>query len=1210
MDFFPYLCRMLRTTKLLLLLLTGCFAIVSPAAERLTSFKLNSENGLPDNNIRYIHQDSTGCMQFLSLYAAYQYDGYSFRRLPNDDFLRLKAQSQHISPGGKGYILDNQGNKVLTEQGETIVYIDRNTGEQIPMRVFTEQLLRLNRSLKCCVVTDRFQNIWVSVNGNGLFVYHRSEKVLYHVTKGDGRNLIDANYIVYMMEDRDGNIWLSQEHLGLVCLKVKSKNYRVMNIGNADTNEKENEVRMVSRLADGTLLIANGRGTLMKGDANLQSVTVVKNQDYNYGSAALDGEGRLWLGSTLKGVSINGKWYGSGRVDYILKDSRGRMWLCGIDGALKQAEVTPDGKYQERLFLTGIKGLGPRTMHQDHNGTIWLGTDKGLFSFNPDELLKNPKQYKQVTDIPVRSILEDSSHRLWVGTVGKGLGELQQDGTFRYLNRSNGLPNDVVQLLIEDIHHHISIGTENGLANYDPKTGVVRTLYIEDTKSRNFYNEDCCAMLADGSLAFGSLDGIVIIRHDAVPMQQKSRQVGLTDLLVNGVSVYDMGEESPLTGSLSTASSITLAHDQNSLTLHFSSFDFGDTRRSLYTYILEGYDEEWSVNSDVNFATYKNLKPRTYIFRVKCHVEGESGKEGFERILTIVVSPPWWATWWAYLIYFFLGVGIVYAVYKQLRHIEHLRQRIAVEQQLTDFKLKFFTNISHEFRTPLTLIQGAMEKMSEVKEVPGAFKQPLSNMRQSTDRMLRLVNQFLEFRRMQNNKLGLTLQETDIVQFVYNIYIGFHDMADNRRISYTFTPFQQSFSLFIDRGHVDKMVYNLLSNAFKYTPEQGSVVLKVRKQDDDHLQISVEDTGIGVAEEKRAELFDRFSTGRVSGDSLGIGLNLAQELAHVHHGEITYQENTPKGSIFTITLPISKEEYQATDFMKTDTGLKEDRDTEKEGFTIGYRDVKVNPLNERRILVVDDSEDIRQLIQNELSVYFEVDTAKDGEEALAKLHEANGSREEDENEEQHPYELVISDVKMPQIGGFELTRRIRADKSLSGLPIILLSSLAGDENLQKGLDLGADAVMEKPFSIKALIARVLNLVDQRNRLKQIYSNQPQQSAKPELVKADVDKKFVMQLDAFIDSHIADYNLSVDMLTEHFHLGRTTFFSKVRALTGSTPNDYIRDKRLSKAAELLRDNIGITVSEVAYQTGFSNAQYLSVSFKKKFGMSPSVYQKGK
>ena len=1182
--------------------------LTAHAASRLTSFKLTSENGLPDNNIRYIYQDSTGSLQLLSLYEAYLYDGYSFRKMPLDDYLRLKERGQHVSHGGKGFIYDNRGNKVLTELGESIIYVDKETGEQIPMKVFTEQLLRLNSSLKCCVVTDRQKNVWVSVNGNGLFVYHRSECKLYHVTKGDGSNLIDANFVVYMMEDRDGNIWLSQEHFGLVCLKVRSKNYREVDIGNNGTNEKENEVRMMITLPDGSILIANGLGTLLRADANLQQVHVEKASSYNYCTAAVDKDGRLWLGTMMRGILVDNKEYGSGRVDYILCDNRGRMWVCGIDGPLKQVEITADGRYTERLFMTDIKGLGPRTMCQDRLGTVWLGTDKGLFSFQPDELLKNPKRYKQVTDIPVRSILEDSSGRLWVGTVGQGIGELQKDGTFRYLTRSDGLPNNVVQLLLEDVNHHICIGTENGLANYNPKTGIIHILYIEDSKATNFYNEDCCVMLQDGSVAFGSLDGIVVVNHDAIPAERKPRQVELTDLLINGVSVFDMAEDSPLRQHLSNTNKVTLAHNQNSLTLHFSDFDFGDTQRTRYSYTLDGYDKEWSALSSSNTATYKNLRPGTYTFRVKCYEQGALKQEGIERVLTIVVSPPWWATWWARLVYFLLALGIAILIYRQLRHVEQLRQRIAVERQLTDFKLKFFTNVSHEFRTPLTLIQGAMEKIREAKDVPGSIKQPLSNMRQSTDRMLRLVNQFLEFRRMQNNKLSLALAETDIVQFVYNIYMSFYDMADKHRIAYTFTPFEHAFSMFVDRGHVDKMVYNLLSNAFKYTPDGGSVAIKMKRQDD-RLFISVEDTGIGVDADKREDLFDRFSTGRVSGDSLGIGLNLAQELAHVHHGEITYVENEPKGSIFTIVLPIDKAVYSEADFMKTNTGLKEEEQSVKVGFESIYQEQKTTPLNDRRILVVDDSQDILQMIQHELSAYFIVDTAESGEQALTLLRERN-VQDEGEEAPQTPYELVISDVKMPQMNGYELTRRIRGEQSLSGLPVILLSSWVGDDNMKKGLDYGADAIMEKPFSVKALTAQVLNLIDQRDRLKQLYAGKPQKQAKPELVKADVDKKFIMQLNAFIEGHLSDYNLSIDMLTDHFHLGRTTFFNKVRSLTGYTPNDYIREKRLSKAAELLRDEIGITVSEVAYQTGFSNAQYLSSSFKKKYGMTPTAYQKGK
>ena len=582
----------------------------------------------------------------------------------------------------------------------------------------------------------------------------------------------------------------------------------------------------------------------------------------------------------------------------------------------------------------------------------------------------------------------------------------------------------------------------------------------------------------------------------------------------------------------------------------------------------------------------------------------EGGWGDDEQVLTITINPSKWATWWARLLYLLAALLMGYLIYRQLRAVERLNQRLAVERQLTEYKLRFFTNISHEFRTPLTLIQGAMEKINQAKDtVPGALKQPLSNMQQSTSRMLRLINQLLEFRRIQNNKLTLTLVETDIVQFVHNIFIGFHDVADNRHITYTFTPFRKSFLMYIDQGHVDKIVYNIISNAFKYTPEREIISVNIRQDEEGRICISVSDSGIGVSKEEQAELFDRFSTDRVSGDSIGIGLNLSQELAHAHHGEVTYQTNVPKGSVFTLVLPTDKGIYKETDFMKTDTGLEEEKPKETKGFTSSYREMKAGPLNSRRVLLAEDNMELAVMIRDELGAYFEVDCVGNGMEALELLKATADS------EDGCAFDLLVSDVMMPIMNGFELTRRVRADKALNGLPIILLTALTGEGEMQKGLETGADAYLEKPFSPSILTTQAINLIEQRDRLKVAYANQPQQKAVKELVKNDADKRFVMQLDAYIDNHLSDYNLSADTIAAHFEFGRTRFYNKVRNLTGKTPNDYINEKRLAKAAELLRESSAITVAEVAYSVGFNNARYFAVSFKKAFGVTPSGYQRG-
>ena len=1187
---------MKRLTYILLFLSLTCIPAI--AQVQLEAKKLSSQNGLPDNNIRYIAEDSLGFLRMISLYNAFQYDGYHFSRLPHDTFLQLRDERKTKLTGGKGFIYDNLGNTVLTEQGNDIIYIDKKTGERISLHVFDDKLRQMIPSLKCMVVTDRKGYIWVSVNGKGLFIYDRQTLVMQHITKNDGSGLIDTDYIVYMTEDHEGNIWISQEHYGVVCLKKVQTPYTVMNIGDDNRLEKDNEVRNLLRLPDGRLLVSSKRGKLMLTDGNLQNPVVMQKDGENYNCATIDKKGRLWLGSLTNGVRIGDKWYGSSRVDNLQEDDKGRMWACSLKKALLLLEVDDEGNYNERAFMTDIEGLGARSLVKDHQGTIWLGTDKGLFAFNPNELVQKPKSYRHVSDTPVRTVAMDSRNQIWIGTAGYGLGKVEQDGSITYLTREDGLPNNVVHFIVESDHHNLFIGTEDGCMRYNPDSGNMQSLYFSENKNRNYYNVDCAALLDDGRMALGSLDGIIIVDKDLSKIEKQHSTTYMTDLMINGISVYELGDQSPVEGRLWQRKDITLRHDQNVLTLYFSNFDYSRSHLAAYKYKMEGFDKDWNQLTDQNYATYRQLKPGKYTFIVRYRDENGWGEE--EQLLNITIRPSNWGTWWAYLCYLLIAAVIAFFAFRQVKAMESLRQRLALEKQLTDYKLKFFTNISHEFRTPLTLIQGAMEKIGQATEIPGNLKQPLSNMQQSTSRMLRLINQLLEFRRLQNNKLSLTLVETDIVQFVYNIFIGFHDLADNRHISYTFTPFRKSFDMYIDRGHVDKIVYNILSNAFKYTPENGSIAVTVR-EDGGQVCIAIADTGIGIPKEKQGELFSRFSIGRVSGDSIGIGLNLSQELAHVHHGEVTWQENQPKGSIFTLRLPVDKSVYQETDFMKTETGLTESQPQERIGFTTSYKEVKSKPLNNRHVLVAEDNYELSVMIEDELSVYFEVEKVGNGADALEVLKAAAGG--------DAPFDLLVSDVMMPQMNGIELVRRIRADKELTGMPIILLTALTGEAQQQKGIGAGADAYIEKPFSIKTLITQAISLIEQRDRLKAAYAQQPQKQAVKELMHNDADKKFQQQLDAFIDNHLSDYNLSADMIAEHFEYGRTRFYNKVRNITGKTPNDYIKDKRLTKAAELLRESTAITVSEVAYQVGINNPHYFAVCFKKAYGITPSDYQRG-
>ena len=575
-----------------------------------------------------------------------------------------------------------------------------------------------------------------------------------------------------------------------------------------------------------------------------------------------------------------------------------------------------------------------------------------------------------------------------------------------------------------------------------------------------------------------------------------------------------------------------------------------------------------------------------------------------ESVLKITVVPPFWRTVWAYLLYAMLLAGAAYIVYHYLAKLNTLRNGIKIEKQLTEYKLVFFTNISHEFRTPLTLIQGALEKMHKSGKVPAEMNYSMKIMDKSVQRMLRLVNQLLEFRRMQNNKLTLSLEEADIIELLQDVYSNFKDAAQSKGMEYSFKTFTKQYKLFIDKGKLDKVIYNLLSNAFKYTPSGGKVELSVQLNEADHqLIIKVTDTGVGVPKEKRDELFKRFVQSRLSGNSMGIGLHLSHELISVHKGTITYRENPGGGSVFVVTLPTSPEVYEEKDFLVPDNVLrKEEETTEKHLAEIIQEDASTNgdnetlftpPINKRKILIIEDDDDVREYLKEELSVYFEVKTEADGEAGLKRAHTYDA-------------ELIISDVMMLNMTGFELTKRLKGDFNTSHIPIILLTALDSSENHLKGIECGADAYITKPFSLKLLLARTFKLIEQREKLRDKFSIDPT-AIRTGIYTSDHDKQFVEKLALVVEKHMSNTQLSIDDLANMVGVGRSLFYRKVRGVTGYSPNEYLRIMRMKKATELLQDK-DITITEVSRRVGINDPFYFSKCFKTQYGVSPSVYQK--
>lgn len=1173
-------------------------SLTTRAGYEFCSINVSEEKGLTSNEVSRVFQDEHGYINIQDRRGQYvRFDGYSFHSLSSQEAKKLVLPHNTVSPDGKKY-LDEEGNPYLvTPQGD-FVFTDKRTGEEICFPLLNQKVKQLTNAMRICVVFDRRGLFWVSVNGNGIFVYDRAKHGLRHFAQGSPGTIVRSDYIVDMCKDDKGNIWISQLHFGISCIQVIPKKYTVV-YPCATQSEKKREIRLLQRLADGSILVADKDGNLYLSHDQLQSFTPQVSDGEIYISMGYDGQHRLWLGSRKNGLRIDGKHYSRSRIDCIVRDRKNRMWICGINGKFSATFLSDGGIFHEQPIPLFSDNLQPRVLFLDHRGMMWLGGETGLYVFNPDQLITSPKAFMKRLDVPVRSIFEDNSHHLWIGSDGKGVYHADNHAsiakTFAHIGAADGLANGVVQFIKQDTRGHLCFGTEDGCYYYHVKDQSIFPLRFPKERLRNFYNERCAVLLPDGRMAFGTLDGIVVADKDVADGNATTRQLAITGLDIHGTPVYELGEKAPFPDDVCMHDKVSLDHTQNTLTISFSNFDYLNTSSTLYSYRLEGFEEGWSQPSSLNFASYKELPPGTYTFHVRSRsANGKWNKD--VKTLTIEILPPFYATWWAYASYLAVLCVIAVFIYRQVRYMAQLKQNVIIEKRLTAYKLRFFTNISHEFRTPLTLIKGAMERMEDTREIPASMKQPVSSMRHSVERMMRLIDQLLEFRRLQNNKLSLSLQKTDVVQFLYGIFLNFHDVSANKNIGYQFLPSRKSIVLFVDQGYIDKIVYNLLSNAFRYTPNGGSITLSVREQGE-CLEIIVKDTGIGISKEKRKVLFERYATGKVKADSIGIGLNLTHELVLRHHGEITYDDNPGGGSVFKVTLPLDESVYENSDFMR-ETPAISDAAKSNQSFIIPYQEPQREPMNGKTVLVVEDNMDLSEMLRTELGKYFQVMTAYDGKEGYELL-------------QTHPEEidLLVSDVMMPAMNGFELTKKIRSNPSLRHLPVILLTALTAEEKQERGLDIGADAYIPKPFSIKVLVAQCCNLIHQREILKAIYAQQKSAPERPAaIIKDELDRKFLASLDQLIDMHLADEDFSLNKLAELLHLGRTTFFNRVHTLTGLTPNEYIREKRMSKAVELLEAG-ELNISEISMQVGFSMLASFSSAFKTKYGVSPREYRKG-
>ncbi len=948
--------------------------------------------------------------------------------------------------------------------------------------------------------------------------------------------------------------------------------------------------------------------------------------------------------------SING-------LHQIHKDRTGNLW-CVMAG---QVYIFDENNREFILFKITANGKlyeNIDKIFEDHTGNLWFAAaDHGLFKqMNPEEKYSQEYEIKcqpffwnvtgdvNININQINSIFEDTNGYLWIANNNGLTCFNPQEKTFRHYTENNGLASNIVMAVTEDQHGNLWLSGDKGLTKFNPLSGKIRNYKQSDGLPVRIYAGSVCKE-KKGNIYFGSFSGLVTFHPDSLDVNTLPPPVVFTDFLIFNKSVLP-GDKSLLKESITHNSGITLPYDQNVFTFEFAALDYTDPKNNRYGYKMEGIDPDWVyTTASRRFATYTSLNPGEYIFTVKA-TNNDGIWNNVGTSVRITVTPPWWRTTWAYLLYILLVLIILYSLRQYDLKRQQLKHQLVLEKEQAEklleidhMKSRFFANISHEFRTPLTLILGPIKKiLDNIPAKTGVFaselKDELSLMQRNAWRLYRLINQLLDLSKLEAGGMTLQIMKVNIVELICNYAQSFESLAKQKGIRYVIHCREEEIVAYVDQDKIEQILNNLLSNAFKSTAKGGEVQVTVvteptpespprrgtnvspsrearlatgqgigvGKVSSNHISIKVSDTGVGIPPNRVDKIFDRFyqvdDSQKREHEGTGIGLALVKELVKLHHGHISVQSEPGKGSTFTVSIPLGKEHfkesYQITSSIQTD---KPDSEmypiTEPESVdneipeNITTASSQPKPI----ILVVEDNADMRTYICNYLKSDY-------------KLLEANNGAEGVEKAQTTIPDLIISDVMMPKMDGYVFCTQIKSDEKTSHIPVILLTARAAKEDKLTGLETGADDYVAKPFESDELKIRVKNLIEQRILLRKRYSSNT--GLRPEeIAVTSADKKFLIKALQIIEQNMSDPEFGVDKFRKEIALSRVQLHRKLHALTDQSTSEFVRSVRLNRAAQLLKQNAD-TITQIAYEVGFKNPSYFSSSFQKQFGVLPKEY----
>ena len=1071
------------------------------------------------------------------------------------------------------------GKLLLGCDGQGIILYNPKNGQLTNNPFYSRELL-LSKSKASSILEDQNGNIWIGLLQKGIFMQPQAKMAFgYMGDRLGSHNIIGSNCVSSTLIDSQGRVWVGTDKDGLYQLDKT-------NITAIHHTQVPSTILSMAEDCKGHLWMASfgdGCGWLDPQTGEYHKLEALVERDANVFGIAAARNGDVWIATMGEGIVRLNVNDGSTTVYRMKKDADNNRKINSLpNDYICKICLSPD---ERLLFVASTIGLSCLDIQKNS----WTNVLKG-----------NCVNYGNFS----RDVYADQQGKVWVGT---------NDGLFcydltshqsRYYTTEDGLPNNGIASIISDKQGNLWLGTDQGLCCFNPKTGACTNYYVDNGLQGSEFSDGASCMSAMGSIMLGGTGGISWFNPAELKPQTWKAEVHVTGFIVRHIPVIAGTKSGIYTITDSTSINTDrydLCADDNTFTIQLSTFTYDTPEHITYLYSING--EDWTrLQTGINEITFSQLPPGTYRFKVKAM---SNQQETEIRQFIVKIHSPWYASTWAWLFYVLLALLAIYTalrsrqrqVSNQLRLQEHIHA-----EQMADAKLRFFMNISHEIRTPMTLIVTPLQSLIKQDNDPqrrGIYE----TIRRNAERILGLINQMMDLRKIDKGQMKMKMRETNLVEFVTDIYSLFTLQAKAKNVELTYEHDMERLPVWIDRGNFDKVVVNILSNAFKYTSPGGKIHIRVA-QDDQHATLSVRDNGDGIPADQLDHIFERFyqlpthTNDRNTGT--GIGLDLTRSLVELHHGTIEAHNNADgKGCEFIVTIPLGNSHLQPDEIM--DITEHEDTDEKAEIVPEEIPEDAVEPVQlpksgkRQKIVVVEDDDEIRDYLSSQLSDDFEVITCNNGLKGLKEVLKAIP-------------DLVISDIMMPEMDGNTLCSKIKSNPSTNHVPVILITAKNRDEDQLEGLETGADAYVVKPFNMEILKRTIINLIHTHQMLRLKYGRNDQLEEQVEDVQMkSPDDKLLERVMNVINKNLSNSDLSVDRIAEEVGISRVHLHRKMKELTGQTPHDFIRNIRLKQAAHLLANN-NMNITEVMYACGFNNSASFSTIFKRFYGLSPRDYMR--